>query len=547
MSFNRQHQRLPSQQRINITRIELTVASFAANQIQRAYRGHLIRHTCGVFLVRLFLQWVVTIQSIYRSRKIRLFYKLILYECLLPIQKCLRGYLVRRELKKIRKVRLTAFRAQVFELWRRSYTPLAYRVKFWMFINRYRFLHLSLHEDELIKLWRSLGLKPLDYRNNDNGCTHSSCFDYMEQRLGGKTKAVFHRFLIVQRRLDSVKTDPNKLELHPVFPAEFSLLKDAPKSSHPTAHLSHKALALKQARDKLIVEREEIFKTLKICKRTNPEIWERLYSSLKIPDTVLQKKRKVVKMLWEHPSYAKTSLQVYFMMESYTNGDMVASRLETPGTGRPSSGVTEEYTAKMIYAREANISLKRNQMRIARRTKTTATGCTPINTDAFLRHRAAMKLDSTIDQRFILIDSFLSCGSKTMQSLLSRAASLRRINRRKKMSRNRRLPQSSPRSDFESRPVGVSAQATSLPSERLSFSPKTTTVRTTSFDTYSKEEQPQRLMHATSRQNGHADTSRRTKSVADLRPQREIGTVGGSDHSRWRLGGSPSFTARKVS
>jgi len=88
----------------------------------------------------------------------------------------------------------------------------------------------------------------------------------------------------------------NKLEIHPVFPTEFALLKSA------SINLTKKTQALKQAREKLSIEREEIYKTLKTCKRTNPEVWERLYSSLKIPESALQKKRKVVKMLWEHPA-----------------------------------------------------------------------------------------------------------------------------------------------------------------------------------------------------------------------------------------------------
>jgi hypothetical protein len=300
--------RKPSYRR-SVSVIDATVAASAATKIQCIFRGQFVRCT-GAFLARLFLKWVCTVQAIHRSRKLRLVYRLLILECIVPIQRIIRGYLTRREMKRIRKERLTAYRAQVFELWRRSCTSLAYRVKFWMFINRYRFLHLSLHEDELIKLWEMLGLKPLDYstfRSYDNE-VYSSCFAQMESRFGCKPKAVFHRFLIVQRKLDSVKTDPNKLEIHPVFPTEFALLKSA------SVNLTRKTQALKQAREKLSIEREEIYKTLKTCKRTNPEVWERLYSSLKIPEAALQKKRKVVKMLWEHPACKYLFLLMFLLI-----------------------------------------------------------------------------------------------------------------------------------------------------------------------------------------------------------------------------------------
>ena len=54
--------------------------------------------------------------------------------------------------------RLVEYRQQMFSLWGYARTPVAYRSKFWFLINGSGFLHLAIHEDELLRLWGDLGL-----------------------------------------------------------------------------------------------------------------------------------------------------------------------------------------------------------------------------------------------------------------------------------------------------------------------------------------------------------------------------------------------------
>lgn len=127
------------------------------------------------------------------------------------------------------------------------------------------------------------------------------------------------------------------------------------------------------------------------------------------------------------------------MMESYTNGDTISSRVGT--SGRPSSGVTEEYTAKMIQAREAKMALLAYMKNMSNHsTKTLAFGSTPLDTSSFLRQAkvltSSLKELNWVDQRTILIQSYLLCDSKEKDFLTARAATLRQINRRKRI-RNR--------------------------------------------------------------------------------------------------------------
>lgn len=53
-----------------------------------------------------------------------------------------------------RKQRLCDLRRQIFYLWKLAHTPLAYRSRFWMVFDGTGFLHLAIHEDEILKLWK---------------------------------------------------------------------------------------------------------------------------------------------------------------------------------------------------------------------------------------------------------------------------------------------------------------------------------------------------------------------------------------------------------
>jgi hypothetical protein len=127
------------------------------------------------------------------------------------------------------------------------------------------------------------------------------------------------------------------------------------------------------------------------------------------------------------------------------NGDTISNRVGT--SGRPSSGVTEEYTDKMIQAREAKLVLQADMINesdncINRGTfGSISIRSAPISRQATIL-TAALKGLSWSEQRTILIQSFLFSGSKEKGFLISKAATLRQVNRRKRI-RNRNRVQSS--------------------------------------------------------------------------------------------------------
>lgn len=127
------------------------------------------------------------------------------------------------------------------------------------------------------------------------------------------------------------------------------------------------------------------------------------------------------------------------------NGDTISNRVGT--SGRPSSGVTEEYTEKMIQAREAKLVLQADMINESDNSANRGTfGSILIRPAALSRQAtvltAALKGLRWSEQRTILIQSFLSCGSKEKGFLISKAATLRQINRRKRI-RNRNRVESS--------------------------------------------------------------------------------------------------------
>jgi hypothetical protein len=416
-------------------------AHAAARVIQKAVRRQLVS-TYWTFLLQYFVSWTISIQAIHRGRRARFSFNL-LRDLASKSQALVRGWLVRRVMHTIRKDRLTAYRAQVFELWRRSYTPLSYRVRFWTYINRYRFLHLALHEEELLKLWEALGLKRLNLSRpkhererlktatptQDNRGPRS-CHLFVEEHFGYRSQVIQKRFMIIQRKLESVKMEHRQLDLLPVFPTEFALCKDVTVSlsrDDPSNNLATKTDNLREARDRLEQERENMYKALKQCKKTHPGTWTNIFTSMKIPVSVQQKKRKVVKLLWEHPAYAKTSLQVYFMTEgpNKTTG-------QQGGTG--GSGLTTEYSAKILNARRSKWRLDDDlpQRKSIRRLRLERKGI-----NFRLQRRsivAGMKVTDWMDQRAILIGGFLyeRAGDARYDPLAARMMLLRRVNVRRR-------------------------------------------------------------------------------------------------------------------
>ena len=146
-----------------------------ATDIQRIFRGYLeyrklvkrkqsitiIQSAIKTYLIRkIFLKIrraATVLASYYRARHDRLGFQLV-RDLVSQIQAQVRGYLKRKEITALRKERLLSYRTQLFELWRRSATPLSYRSKFWKLFGKNCFLYLALHEEELARVWQVLGI-----------------------------------------------------------------------------------------------------------------------------------------------------------------------------------------------------------------------------------------------------------------------------------------------------------------------------------------------------------------------------------------------------
>jgi hypothetical protein len=96
------------------------------------------------------------IQAFARGRRARTAF-LTIRELVINVQAVLRGWLRRRLAARERNDRLGNLRRQIFGLWKLAHTPLMYRSKFWMVFDGTGFLHLAIHEDEVLKLYKDLG------------------------------------------------------------------------------------------------------------------------------------------------------------------------------------------------------------------------------------------------------------------------------------------------------------------------------------------------------------------------------------------------------
>ena len=126
--------------------------SEAATKMQSLIRKYMKQ--CEFAKVR---RGVVHLQATVRGRRICLTYQLVL-DAMARAQARYRGYKVRHGLHQVFQSRLVLYRRQIFILWKRAHTSLAYRTKFWTAIESQSFLRHNLAEYELKRLWKELNL-----------------------------------------------------------------------------------------------------------------------------------------------------------------------------------------------------------------------------------------------------------------------------------------------------------------------------------------------------------------------------------------------------
>jgi len=211
------------------------------------------------------------LSSYFRVRHIRYGF-LLVRQLAASIQAQVRGFLKRKQISSLRKKRLLSYRVQLFELWRRSATPLSYRAKFWKLFKQNTFLNLALHEEELARVWEVLDIKV------------------------SVTTTVYDKCKQIQHVLDAKKQKATN-ELVPIFPAEMR-----PKRGDKS---DKKNDFLRLSKIRLAAERQKLYS---ILKHMDINTKNRVFNLFKLDDGEEKKKERIVKCLWEYRALIKPSI-----------------------------------------------------------------------------------------------------------------------------------------------------------------------------------------------------------------------------------------------
>lgn len=241
------------------------------------------------------------LSSVKRSRRDRLSF-LMLSSLVTKLQSLVRGYSTRKQVSLLRKERLLCYRTQLFELWKRAYTPLSYRSKFWKILNKNCFLYLSLHEEELKRLWDALDILASP---NDETTVFERCLQIQSLIDASKKK--------VDSNVTSTKSTTSLVQnkIVPIFPAE--LVKRQESSSLTLK----KKQALDDAKSALNAERQKMYSILKQLDR---DTQQRIFQLFNLDYSEDRKKERIVKSLWEYRNLIKPSISfVSSLYDEYGN------------------------------------------------------------------------------------------------------------------------------------------------------------------------------------------------------------------------------------
>ena len=116
-----------------------------------------VRMTVHRIRYRRALEALRLLQRVYRGYRVRKQYRRVLRGVVLFLA-VVRGWMTRRRAGRARSNRLKELRDQLFKLWKAEATPLVHRGKFWWLLKTGSYTDIALHEDELKRLYLSLGL-----------------------------------------------------------------------------------------------------------------------------------------------------------------------------------------------------------------------------------------------------------------------------------------------------------------------------------------------------------------------------------------------------
>ena len=262
----------------------------------------------------------------------------VISDLVIVAQANVRGWFKRKIADKQRRARLAEYREQIFKCWKRAHTPLAYRSKFWLLFDGSGFLHVAVHEDELLRLWRDLGVFNSDAGRKlmhtvstlSSGSGGGDWGDVGEEggvgdvlnlySPNGGSLSFYKRFKSVGELLASVEGDEE-----PVFASEVAAGRGDKDKSMLGKHLV-------VAAERLKLERMQLYEKMKYSNSDSTK--SAYYSMFKLKEGDKKKKQRLCGFLWEEVGLGFESAQVVLRSADDLRG--VTARMSTltsPGGG----------------------------------------------------------------------------------------------------------------------------------------------------------------------------------------------------------------------
>jgi hypothetical protein len=291
----------------------------AVLKIQGRSRGALVRSE-----IRIWSGAAKKVQAAERGRRARFAFAVI-RDLVIVAQANVRGWFKRKIADAQRRQRLEQYRGQIFQCWKRAHTPLAYRSKFWLLFDGSGFLHVAVHEDELLRLWRDLGvfnneagkkilgngagpstslgmqfstLSSSRSLNSDGERDSEAVLDVLNlYSPNGGSVHFFKRFKCVETQLEAAEDDKTA-----VFSSEIA----SQLEENSAGSMSGKHLVV--AKQRLKLERMQLYEKMKYNNTDTTK--SAYYSMFGLKEGDKKKKQRLTADLWESLDLAFESAQV---------------------------------------------------------------------------------------------------------------------------------------------------------------------------------------------------------------------------------------------
>lgn len=152
-------------QSASIITIQSTFRRFHAQKVvlrRRKAAVSIQRAVAGFCMKRRFVRkraGAVLIQKHIRERRDRILFGVTLL-LISKLQARMRGYMVRRKVGLMLQQAMVLYRKEIVSLWQESHVPLSLRTNFWnQLVSKETFARLRVAENELRRMWRTLGIE----------------------------------------------------------------------------------------------------------------------------------------------------------------------------------------------------------------------------------------------------------------------------------------------------------------------------------------------------------------------------------------------------